>query len=302
MIADIAQSRPIPSSSSEGNEYVSTKDPEAALQDPLVARIFRYYVDNLASWYDLNDSKRHFEDIVPACARRNSLLLSAILAFSAASLSSSTRKCQLWELAESYHLESVQRLLSLTENIDAFRTGETLAAICLLRSYEIISRASRIDTDVAYCADETFPENVSAQNHLRGSYSLLASCPNELGRGLIRAGFWNYLREDITVALMEKRGLMIELNDRHPPLTFDGEDDFANHITYILGKTINRCLQQDGVPLNRNEWECLKEEVESWRASLPSSFEPIPTPDMYGESSFPCLWNTSKWHSMLSLS
>lgn len=64
MIADIAQLRPIPSSSSEGNEYVSTKDPEAALQDPLVARIFRYYVDNLASWYDLNDSKRHFEDIV----------------------------------------------------------------------------------------------------------------------------------------------------------------------------------------------------------------------------------------------
>lgn len=148
VIADIAQSRPIPSSSSEGNEYVSTKDPEAALQVPLVARIFRYYIVNLASWYDLNDSKRHFEDIVPACARRNSLLLSAILAFSAASLSSSTRKSQLWEIAESYHLESVQRLLSLTENIDAFRTGETLVAICLLRSYEIISRASSIDAAV----------------------------------------------------------------------------------------------------------------------------------------------------------
>lgn len=126
---------------SEGDKYISTKDPEIALQSPRVARLFRYYIDHLASWYDLNDSKRHFEDIVPACARRNSLLLSAILAFSAASQSSSVFDDSLWELADSYHLESVQRLLSLTENLDEFRTGETLAAICLLRSYEIISRS-----------------------------------------------------------------------------------------------------------------------------------------------------------------
>lgn len=126
---------------SEENKYISTKDPEIALQSPRVARLFRYYIDHLASWYDLNDSNRHFEDIVPVCARRNSLLLSAILAFSAASQSSSISDDSLWELADSYHLESVQRLLSLTEDPKEFRTGETLAAICLLRSYEIISRS-----------------------------------------------------------------------------------------------------------------------------------------------------------------
>lgn len=141
-------------------------------------------------------------------------------------------------------------------------------------------------------------ENVSAQNHLRGSYSLLASCPNGLGQGLIRAGFWNYLREDITVALMEKRMLIIELNERPPPLELDGEDDFANHITYILGRIINCCLHKDGTALNRQEWESLKEELESWKLSLPASFEPIFTPRLYGESRFPSVWNTSKWHSM----
>ena len=141
-------------------------------------------------------------------------------------------------------------------------------------------------------------ENVSAQNHLRGSYSLLASCPNELGPGLIRAGFWNYLREDITVALMEKRVLIIELNDRHPPLGLDGEDDFANHITYILRRIINYCLEQDGPGLNPQQWESLKEELETWKLSLPSSFKPIPTPRLHGESRFPSIWNTSKWQSM----
>lgn len=130
------------SRSSLAETYVSVKDPEAALQDPRVARIFRYYIDHLASWYDLNDSRRHFEDIIPVCARQNSLLLSAILAFSAASQSSSSSNTQLRDLADSYHLESVQILLSLTENLNVFRTGETLAAICLLRSYEIITRWS----------------------------------------------------------------------------------------------------------------------------------------------------------------
>ena len=115
---------------------------------------------------------------------------------------------------------------------------------------------------------------------------------------MIRAGFWNYLREDITVALMEKRNLMIELNDPHPPLESNGEDDFANRITYVLGRVINCCLQQESVALGRSEWTSLKEELDDWMMSLPSSFKPIATPWLHGESFFPSLWNTSKWHSM----
>ena len=91
---------------------------------------------------------------------------------------------------------------------------------------------------------------------------------------------------------------MIELNDPHPPLETNCEDDFANHITYILGRIINCCLQQQGLAMGRSEWASLKEELDNWMTWLPSSFEPIPTPQIYGESSFPSLWNTSKWHSM----
>lgn len=91
---------------------------------------------------------------------------------------------------------------------------------------------------------------------------------------------------------------MIELNDPHPPLETNCEDNFANHITYILGRIINCCLQQQGIALGRSEWASLKEELDNWMTSLPSSFQPIATPRIYGESSFPSLWNTSKWHSM----
>lgn len=112
----------------------------------------------------------------------------------------------------------------------------------------------------------------------------------------MRAGFWNYLREDITVALMEKRNLMIELKDQQPPL-LDGENDPANYISYILGRVINRCLHKDGEALDKREWDSLKEDLNSWKASLPSSFGPIITPGLRGGSRFPSAWNTSKWHS-----
>lgn len=120
--------------------FVSTDNPEIALQDFEVFRLFRYYKDHLASWYDLNDSQRHFTDMVPVKARSSPLLLSAILAFSAISLHNSSSE-SLVDKAEFYHLVSVQILLQITRNIeDVASNDELLAAICLLRSFEIISR------------------------------------------------------------------------------------------------------------------------------------------------------------------
>ncbi|KAF7156373.1 hypothetical protein CNMCM6106_009640 [Aspergillus hiratsukae] len=207
--------------------------------------------------------------MVPILARKNALLLSAILAFAAASLSSSSGSAPLKDLSDVYHLESVRRLLALMKRPDEFRTGETLAAICLLRSYEIIS------------------QNVTCQNHLQGSYSLLASHPLELESGLLSAGFWNYLREDITVALIEKRSLMIQLPDEALPTRTESDDDLANRITYLLGRVINRCLLRDAPPLDQSEWNGLRDQFEDWRTSLPSSFEPVLTPQLLPNSGFP---------------
>jgi hypothetical protein len=131
--------------------YESTGNPGIALRSPRVVRLFRHYIENLAAWYDLNDKKRHFEDIVPIRARKNAVLLSAILAFAAASKhysspsdEGSLRRENLLDVAEFYHLESVRKLIEITSNRDNLQecsvVEETLAAICLLRSYEIISR------------------------------------------------------------------------------------------------------------------------------------------------------------------
>ncbi|TPR08774.1 Glycolipid 2-alpha-mannosyltransferase family protein [Aspergillus niger] len=263
-------------------EYPSAQAPEHALQDPQVAKIFCHYMENLAAWYDLNDSRRHFKDIVPIRARRNPLLLSAILAFSAANLHRTRGDHIYLKLAEAYHYDSVRSLISLTKNIDQLPFGETLAAVCLLRSYEIIT------------------QNVSSQSHLQGCYSLLATRHVHLTADLLSAGYWNYLREDITVALIEHRGLMITLSDQDAPPQPTDDMDFANYITFLLGRVINRCLAVDSPPLDIIEWKALKADIDQWRSALPPSFDTIQTPGLKTRSNFPSIWTLRSWHGNIS--
>ncbi|KAJ5120469.1 uncharacterized protein N7515_009857 [Penicillium bovifimosum] len=272
------QSSPLTPATHRGIGYTSTEHPEYALQDPQVAKLFRHYIGTLAAWYDLNDSKRNFKDIVPVRARYNPLLLSAILAFSAANQHRTLGEDAYLEIAEFYHYDSVRRLISLTGNIDSIPLGETLAAICLLRSYEIIA------------------QNVSSQSHLHGCYSLLASRQIDLTTDLLSAGYWNYLREDITVALIEQRGLMISLSDQNAPPEPTEDADFANYITFLLGKIINRCLSVDSSALSSLEWEAMKAGLDRFKSSLPPSFDTIQTPGLGQQSSFPSIWTLRNWH------
>ncbi|KAJ5222609.1 uncharacterized protein N7469_008849 [Penicillium citrinum] len=270
-----SQLRPIP-------ELISTSDPELALRDPRVFYLFRHYKDNLASWYDLNDHHRHFTDIVPVKARYSPLLLSAILAFSAISLLSSSISGPWADQANFYLLESVEILLEVTRNIEAaVSDGEVLAAICLLRSYEIIS------------------ENLGSQSHLRGYYSILASTSINLDSlsSLARASFWNFLRENITVALIERQKLMVELPDELVPKDLDSDDDYANAITILLGQVINQCFGEDTSSVDRLLY--LENRLEVWKASIPHSFTPIVNHDSVGhyQRPFPFMGTLHGWHA-----
>jgi hypothetical protein len=64
------------------------------------------------------------------------------------------------------------------------------------------------------------------------------------------------------------------------------DDDLANGVTYILGRVINRCLLPDAVPLDRCEWDSLRDQLDDWRTSLSSSFDPILTPHLLAIAAF----------------
>lgn len=134
---------------------------------------------------------------------------------------------------------------------------------------------------------------------MQGCYSLLASRHITITSDLLSAGYWNYLREDITVALIEQRGLMITLSDQDAPPEPTEDTDFANYVTFLLGRVINRCLSVDSYALSPLEWEALKADLDKWKSSLPSSFDTLETPGLRKQSSFPSIWTLRSWHGEL---
>lgn len=151
---------------------------------------------------------------------------------------------------------------------------------------------------MTYANSTSETENLNSQSHLQGCYSLLASNPIRLDSlsSLARAAFWNYLREDITVALIERRKLMIELSDEHIPRNPDTDDDYANVVTILLGQVINNCFGADSSPMD--QLLLLENSLEIWKDRLPSSFTPILNCDLVEskERAFPFMGTLHGWH------
>jgi hypothetical protein len=114
-----------------------TKTPHVVLQNPVIASLFRHYVDFLAPWYDLNDSHNLFGTSIPTRALSNAILFKALIAFSACHQHRVSGR--MAGLGPVYHAACVKDLLDEMDNIHSDLLGDYLAATCLLRSYEILN-------------------------------------------------------------------------------------------------------------------------------------------------------------------
>jgi hypothetical protein len=152
------------------------------------------------------------------------------------------------------------------------------------------------------------------QRHLLGAYSLSTSINLDLASwGLPQAGFWNYLREEITVGLACRRPVRIGNHAKFPQFRDVvsrpgiGDDMRANLITYTLACVINLHFESkdplSGSPSpNRIEqseqWTTLEEDLKLWRHRLPSTFEPFSLASVPG-SVFPSYWMLKPWHGKI---
>jgi hypothetical protein len=112
-------------------------NPQVALQNTVIASLFRHYVDFLAPWYDLNDSHHLFGTTVPVRALSNAILFKALIAFAACHQNRVLGN--LAGMGAIYHASCVKDLLAEIVNIHSELLGDYLAATCLLRSYEILN-------------------------------------------------------------------------------------------------------------------------------------------------------------------
>ncbi|TFB00759.1 hypothetical protein CCMA1212_007427, partial [Trichoderma ghanense] len=237
--------------------FPSPENPRAALELPDVAWHFQNYITELARWYDLGDALRQFEKKVPALALDEPLLFSAVIAVTAEHLCQTTGPKIARETAAFYHGHCVRRLIQLDGKSELLTNGVALAAACLLRSYEILD------------------EDVDPNRHLRGAYSL-ASCEASIAGSppdsLLAAGFWNYLREDITFSLFEGCPLKMDVTESAAPSLANGHDQQLHSISLILGQIINKAF---GNGFSATDWQQLVGMVEVWLDELPPHVRPF---------------------------
>ncbi|KAF2173399.1 hypothetical protein M409DRAFT_15683 [Zasmidium cellare ATCC 36951] len=227
--------------------------PADALKDPVLAHLFHHYITNLAPWYDLSDAEQNFTRLIPRKALTTPLLFSAVIAF-ASIYSTCTAVGSMRTTAEFYHSSCVEHLLSLDDTAVQSEGDVTLAAVCLLRSYEILA------------------EDFDPNRHLSGAHAIASGQSLDLrSASLHRAAFFNFLREDITFALMNKCPLKIDPEKLKGEYTSVSDEDQLNIVTLILGQSINACFGDDSPVVRKG----VLHQLDRWKRVLPSHFQPI---------------------------
>lgn len=110
---------------------------------------------------------------------------------------------------------------------------------------------------------------------------------------LFTAGFWNYLREDITYGLSESTALKMDLSDVPPPTDFGIDQGWLNAITIILGQILNAYMR---TTLDDTCWRRLYAMVQEWRRNLPAHCDPFSSSEARSGEAFPCIWMMQDCH------
>lgn len=141
------------------------------------------------------------------------------------------------------------------------------------------------------------------EQHLLGAYSFASSVLIDLNlRGLPQSGAWNYLREEITIALELRRPVRIITGFEFVPSKDMSDDMWANYMSHILARVINFSFEgKSSMDLEQriNTWQALHSEVFEWRSSRPTSFDPFSTASKPGNVS-PSIWLLRPWHGNAS--
>ncbi|TVY34701.1 hypothetical protein LOCC1_G006819 [Lachnellula occidentalis] len=137
----------------EIDQSISRAWPEVRIQE---ACLMRYFIDELACWFDLCDPERHFALVVPQRSQHCPALLNAIYTASARHL------CRLdqyrkddgveylekrlpdlhMETAVEYHSRSIEHLVAVSHDSEAVFDENLLVASIILRFYEEVDGQS----------------------------------------------------------------------------------------------------------------------------------------------------------------
>ncbi|GKZ31077.1 hypothetical protein AbraIFM66950_011136 [Aspergillus brasiliensis] len=272
---------------------------------------FRYYIEVVGPILDLFDPARHFSNVVPHLALRNTGLLKSILAVGAkhmslcfqhrdgdggdghlagtpaslpATILSTDSESAPTHMATQYYYETLHYL------------SQTLLYPSYADSHEILATATMISTYEMFDADSAVNSSVWEQ-HLRGSFWIQRSQDNdgESADGLRQAVWWAWLRQDIWAAFQAGRPTITFWRARKS-LEELNADELATRIVYLCGKCV-KYAASDGIPPHQDPRERIEQgdrllnALDEWYRILPASYQPVTVAVSPGSSSvFPPIW------------
>ncbi|KAH7152703.1 hypothetical protein EDB81DRAFT_432180 [Dactylonectria macrodidyma] len=220
------------------------------------AVLMRNFIENMASWADATDLKRHFEIEVPRRALRFPVLRYAVCAFSSRHINRGKPDSATESLE--YYDKCLELLIEAVSGQDGQVEEEVLAAITILRQYE------EMDAD-------------DKELHLTGTSRIVNSMSVfDFNGGLGEAAAWLSLREDIYISLVKQRPLKTDLETFLQSDVFRKGDDaaYANRMVFLLAKALG-CAFSANEPCSSQSLESIRAEVDSWFESKPAAFNPI---------------------------
>lgn len=245
-------------------------------------RLFKHFVLAVSQWLDFYDPEKHFQSVVPHLALRNVGLMRALLALSARHLSLHADQQGEAEtglidrnLAVQYYYETLHYLNKAMQYPSYARSHEVIATSLLISTYEMIDGS-----------------NQDWERHLKGVFWIQRFQDNDgESGGLRQAVWWAWLRQDVWVAMRERRRVFSFWQPKKPlsALTASG---FATRATYLLAQCVNYSSKEEQDTTDRSQRVARASELlyllQEWHDHLPREYASLPT--ISDTDTFPPTW------------
>jgi len=241
---------------------------------------------------------QHFQVEVPRRAGTCPILLNAIFALSARHLSHIGNFDSF--ASNRYHQECLKYLIPMLNNTATVSDETLFAATIILRVLEEIECAFPVHKGLDWLIIDIVPDTEDLQGHMLGIQVFVgARSPYSMRGGLSEAAFWVGLRQEIYVATIKHKSVLINLDHSLVDRSLESTSDFgwANRAVVFYADVLNCCFGTEGI--GRTRWEELKVYSEGWDELKPSSFRPIyrREADTKKGERFPEIWYSHACHS-----
>ncbi|RAL03154.1 Zn(II)2Cys6 transcription factor [Aspergillus ibericus CBS 121593] len=260
--------------------------------------LFQHFVKNMSGWYDFFDPTRQISTTVPQLAMRNTGVMKALLALSARHLSiwhtykgqghdaDAIQHSGYWRKvvdfpdvdrnsAVQYYYETLQYLNKAMQYPSYASSHEIISTSLLISTYEMVDGSNR-----------------DWERHLKGVFWIQRYQDNdgECG-GLRQAIWWAWLRQDVWVAMRERRRVFSFWRPKRHISTLE-PSELAGFASYLLAQCVNYASREEAaskdIQSRLERGNELLYMLQEWQDYLPPEFRPLPTPQH--TDVFPPIW------------